>query len=211
MPQLCRLRDACTLKFNSNPDFLGTKTAIAMSSNSGKKAKKKKKKKKSSDDEEDDNYVADPDEVDDGEDYVADNNDDDEEAGGSDYQLKTKKKKPATKGKAKARAAPVKARAAAAGGGKAVAGKAKSLDSKEEYMDATVLEEQAKCTDQKYKTNPDNGWTFCSYAESQGYMARMTNSPVFKSKLVFYNNFLEGGGVQQGFSHICKFGLFSCW
>jgi hypothetical protein len=223
------LRDACSLRFNQNPDFLGTKSALVLAKKAKPKPKKKARKRTKKkveyvgdpdEHDDDDEYVGDPDEVDDNE--IVGDPDEEVEDSGSDYSLnkKTKKKgkkkgkpkprartggkakpratggkaKPRATGKAKSKVAAdaKKANPSAAAGGKAKnraamavsqpMGKAKTkaggvaLDSTEEYLDPAVLQTQEQCAEVKYKSNPDNGWTFCRYDETQGYMGRIPSS-----------------------------------
>ena len=60
-----------------------------------------------------------------------------------------------------------------AGTGLATGKTANALDSTEEYLDPAVLKEQEQCTKNLYRTSPDNGWTFCGYDETMGYMGRI--------------------------------------
>ncbi len=79
-------------------------------------------------------------------------------------------------GKASSSAAAGAAQTKKAAGGaaqtKKAAGGAK-LDSTEEYLDPAVLKEQEQCTERRYRTNPDSGWTFCKYDETMDYMGRI--------------------------------------
>jgi hypothetical protein len=78
-------------------------------------------------------------------------------------------------GKASSSAAAGAAQTKKATGGAAQTKKAAGakLDSAEEYLDPAVLKEQEQCTERRYRTNPDSGWTFCKYDETMDYMGRI--------------------------------------
>jgi hypothetical protein len=87
-------------------------------------------------------------------------------------------------GKASSSATAGAAQTKKAAGGAAQTKKAAGakLDSTEEYLDPAVLKEQEQCTERRYRTNPDSGWTFCKYDETMDYMGRTPLSQTFNIK-----------------------------